>query len=81
MIPENRIYSTPNTISKYSIPIESFSNTNLYESTHNLAPIFRRAQADKGRICHKSPTTRSFGAEKQQDCSRNALLSTLSIQE
>ena len=81
MSSENQIYSTPNTISKYSISIESFTNTNLYESTHNLAPIFRRAQADKGRIRHGLPTTRSFGAERKQDCSRNALLSTPSIQE
>ena len=81
MIPGNRINSMPNTISNYSIPIESSTNTNLYEGTHNLAPILRKAQADKGRIRHGSPTTRSFGAERKQDCSRNALLSTLSIQE
>ena len=81
MMPENRINSMPNTVSNYSVPIESSTNTNLYESTHTLAPIFRKAQSDKGRIHHESQTTRSFGAERKQDCNRNALLSTLSIQE
>ena len=78
---ENQINSIPNTISNYSVPIENSTNTNLYESTHNLAPIFRKAQAGKGRIHYGSQTTRSFGAEKKQSCSRNALLSTLSKQE
>ena len=66
MMPENRINSMPNTISNYSVPIEISTNTNLYESVHNLAPIFRKAQADKGRIHHGSQTTRSFGAERKQ---------------
>ena len=81
MMPENQINSIPNTISNYSVPIENSTNTNLYEGTLNLAPIFRKTQADKGRIHHGSQTTRSFGAERKQNCSRNTLLPTLSIQE
>ena len=65
MMSENRINSMPNTISNYLVPIESSTNTNLYEGTHKLAPIFRKAQADKRRTHHGSQTTRSFGAEEE----------------